>query len=288
MKIDILWDDFSCKTTYGCYVAFELVIICVCAVFSAIRVRAVIGKNWFLILLALAFGLVPVGTNLFRFSHASVDYSASVPYVICEGDFKLSSRLENRVIIATRSCSIACDCIVIAVTWYSTYESARLRRVDYLEERPTLASLLLRDGSLYFLALLSLNLIDIFTYRLSNTAGNLTGFILPISSILISRLLLHIHEAACSNTVYLGSQLPSFVRSSQIDITSTTPGDAVFLSSNWMTAASEDVTVHVTSVNGSSSEKIEDDVGPEDAMAGVEDHNTICNVRHSAILTCTA
>lgn len=39
-----------------------------------------------------------------------------------------------------------------------------------------------------------MNFIDIFTFRLNNTLGNITDYIIPISSILISRFLIYLRQ----------------------------------------------------------------------------------------------
>lgn len=64
-----------------------------------------------------------------------------------EGAIYLTGRLYIRVVvIATRSCVIASDVIVLLVTWYNTYESAKCP--TGVNVKASLAMLLLRDGAL--------------------------------------------------------------------------------------------------------------------------------------------
>ena len=48
----------------------------------------------------------------------------------------------------TRVCAIVSDLLVIIITWWRTY--AMKREADRLHIKASLASLLLRDGTIYF------------------------------------------------------------------------------------------------------------------------------------------
>jgi len=119
------------------------------------------------------------------------------------------------VTIATRTCAIGSDLVVLIVTWYHTYGVIRSYSKETHSAKPTLAKLLLKDGTLYFLALFLVNVADILDFLLANGAlFNLSTFILPMSSILTSRFLLHVRKAAYTTiNVGFGTERPSFVRS---------------------------------------------------------------------------
>jgi len=114
------------------------------------------------------------------------------------------------------------------VTWRYTYSPVVFSREGGRLTKPMLGALVLRDGSLYFVALLLLNVTDMFTYRLNNTIGNLTGFILPISSMLISRFLFNIRQVVDTADASLQSETLSFVvsRTSTIAFASDAPSHA--------------------------------------------------------------
>lgn len=185
----------SCNAAYGFYVSCQLCIIAITAAVSAFRTYLAGNRSWCLAGVALAFGLVPVGTNLYRFSRVSVEFSVDHGIAYCEGNFKLSTTEEDRIIIATRACAIACDATVILVTWSNMYSTVRVLSGETQLSGRGLSWLMLRDGSLYFIALLLLNVIDMVTYYLNHLIGNLTAFILPLSSVLISRLLFNLRDA---------------------------------------------------------------------------------------------
>ncbi|KAI0916180.1 hypothetical protein AcV5_003188 [Taiwanofungus camphoratus] len=95
-----------------------------------------------------------------------------------------------RILIATRICLIVSDLIVVAVTWYNTHD---FMHPIQSHVKHSLAKLLTRDGTLYFLLLLMINIIHIILFTL-NVFQDFAGFTAPISSILMSRFLLNIRQ----------------------------------------------------------------------------------------------
>ncbi|EMD36546.1 hypothetical protein CERSUDRAFT_95835 [Gelatoporia subvermispora B] len=112
------------------------------------------------------------------------------------------------LLIATRACAIAADLLTLVVTWSSTY---RIKRdADKANVKASLATLLLRDGTVYFIILLALNAMHMASY-LTNTFVNISWFLVPISSILISRFLLNLRQVY--HPMNIDTARPSFVRS---------------------------------------------------------------------------
>ncbi|EED80074.1 predicted protein [Postia placenta Mad-698-R] len=102
----------------------------------------------------------------------SVEFSVDHGIAYCEGNFKLSTTEEDSYYCNTSMCdSVRCD----------GNPGDMEQHVQY--------------RSLYFIALLLLNVIDMVTYYLNHLIGNLTAFILPLSSVLISRLLFNLRDA---------------------------------------------------------------------------------------------
>ncbi|KAF9810275.1 hypothetical protein IEO21_07043 [Rhodonia placenta] len=93
----------------------------------ALRTHAVSSANWYLVLPVLLLGLVPVGTNL-------------------------------QVLIATRISVVFSDILVVGATWYYLliHRPAALAHTQLfsmvLVSKPHLPTLVLRDGTLYFLS----------------------------------------------------------------------------------------------------------------------------------------
>ncbi|KAH9889400.1 hypothetical protein C8Q73DRAFT_707436 [Cubamyces lactineus] len=107
--------------------------------------------------------------------------------------------------IASRTCLIVGDLIVLAVTWQSTFNIARAARMARM--RVSLTYSLLTDGTLYFVCLLILNVVNIVVNVVDNTSA-VSAFQDPITSILVSRFLLNLRDVHDA-----GDTRPSFVQS---------------------------------------------------------------------------
>ncbi|KAI0365826.1 hypothetical protein BV20DRAFT_1056101 [Pilatotrama ljubarskyi] len=112
------------------------------------------------------------------------------------------------VLIASRVCFTLTDVIVLMATWLSTY---KWRNTDgfFGDSETTLASVLFRDGSIYFIALTTVNLLYMLLSITSITTGSdpdaklfnnvvLSPYIPPITAIIVDYFLVHLHEAAAS------------------------------------------------------------------------------------------
>ncbi|KAI0919881.1 hypothetical protein AcW1_002980 [Taiwanofungus camphoratus] len=101
------------------------------------------------------------------------------------------------VLIATRTCAILSDLIVLFVTWYHTYSIRK--EACRTNIKTSLVSLLLRDGTVYFVVLLVLNLLQVITEDvlkpvIKETADYLSIFVPAIESILISRFMMNLRQ----------------------------------------------------------------------------------------------
>ncbi|KAJ8453594.1 hypothetical protein ONZ51_g13510 [Trametes cubensis] len=100
--------------------------------------------------------------------------------------------------IACRSALIAADVLVMAVTWHTTSKMDRLTL--QVGRWPSFAHTLFRDGAIYFVVMLVLNVLHLtFTVCQLYTDGlfpisYVTIFTEPLTSILISRFLLNLQE----------------------------------------------------------------------------------------------
>lgn len=190
----------SCEIGQFVLTVSQLMLFVVLAVVSALRVHALSVHNWYLSLPTLLLGLVPFITNTCNV--IGVYYLARpiptlvIPYCMALVPNHLVLGNSNNATIITRICVILSELIVVAVTLRSTYRHAS--RSFRLDRKPSLVALLLRDGVMYFLLLFVLNLSDIFVLTVADN-GALIQFILPMSSILVSRFLLNIHEAMHSS-----------------------------------------------------------------------------------------
>ncbi|OCH85079.1 hypothetical protein OBBRIDRAFT_891399 [Obba rivulosa] len=191
------------------FFVLELLCFAVWAVFSALRVYALDNHKWRIAALTLVLGLVPVGTNTFNDSDTAIVYSYdSVFGQLCFDSPKFTSKTYTIVVSTTRTCMILSDIIVVAVTWVHTYKIKRAAKAANLQS--SLADLLLRDGTFYFVILALLNAAHM-SLAITGVFTFLTVFTIPISSIIISRFLLNLRQVDVSRRS-ADTSLPSFVR----------------------------------------------------------------------------
>ncbi|TFY59207.1 hypothetical protein EVJ58_g5932 [Rhodofomes roseus] len=177
-----------CAAIIMLYTVFTLLLYAITPIFSTLRVYAIAGRKWHFALATFLTGMVAVASNLV-------------------------------MTIATRVCSIVSDLLVIVVTWWRTY--ALKREADRLHMRASLATLLLRDGTIYFVAILVLNIVHIIFVLYNGNVVYVTIFLIPIPALLTSRFLLNLRRAneASSIDVHLITSAstadpPSFTLSS--------------------------------------------------------------------------
>ncbi|KAI0809274.1 hypothetical protein BC629DRAFT_1106994 [Irpex lacteus] len=149
--------------------------------------------------------MVPFVTNLFT------EIASEITYIevnqLCTLSSTQSERLALSLALSTRSVVISADIIVILVTWLKTgrtYREARQQKVV-----APLSRLLLRDGTIYFLVLLVINILvpinDITSLANFDFA---TSFLTTLAPIIICRFILNLRQIDDG-----GSSLPSGGRS---------------------------------------------------------------------------
>ncbi|OCH84964.1 hypothetical protein OBBRIDRAFT_839315 [Obba rivulosa] len=213
----------SCMPVGILQLAADVILYFVWAAFSAIRIYAVSGGNAWLSAGVCALAAVPACLNIYDDAKTSF-LLLPLPLVgtmcVSGSDLSQSEDLHrtSALTIAARTCLIAADAIVLVVTWVKTYWTMRAARSS--GSKAPLADMLLRDGTLYFLVLLILNVLHI-----AGTATNVfvytTMFTTPISSIIISHFLMNLREtAAAPATTGVASDggRPSFVRTQLSDL----------------------------------------------------------------------
>ncbi|GBE83894.1 hypothetical protein SCP_0509510 [Sparassis crispa] len=187
---------------WQCAEAFvmQLMVYTIWAVFSGLRVYAVSSRNWYFTVPTVALGMVPVAANIYSLAKTSYAFVVVLPVLghICQN----TSYLTSDFAILT----IASDVIVLCVTWFNTYTIKR--DADNANIKATIVTLLLRDGTFYFLCLLCLNIIAI-VLDARTPYVYILYFVAPISSMLISRFLLNLRHIYYATGSSAGSGDPS-------------------------------------------------------------------------------
>ncbi|RPD69066.1 hypothetical protein L226DRAFT_617051 [Lentinus tigrinus ALCF2SS1-7] len=115
-------------------------------------------------------------------------------------DYTRTSSCEPKFVIISRSCLLVADLILILITWVSlwkrvVYVSGKLKRLAFTK-------VLLWDGTIYFIVILTMNVLHL-AFSLpsvsrspsSRNFSQITVFTEPITAILVSRFLIDLQEA---------------------------------------------------------------------------------------------
>ncbi|KAI0666894.1 hypothetical protein C8Q78DRAFT_983444 [Trametes maxima] len=191
---------FSCDAYTKALQAIQISQYLPWAAFSALRTFALSRRNWMIATVVLVLSLVPVGINLSQY-HWLVVINDPTPGG-CGNSSTVTLEMAKKcklLTIASRTCMMTADVIVLIVTWVSTLGTIRLTK-DALKGRPAFATMLVRDGTIYFVVLLLLNTLHLTFTMLSITNDALsavsyfTVFTEPITAILVSRFLLDLQQ----------------------------------------------------------------------------------------------
>lgn len=189
--------NLSCQAVAGTYDLLQLVTYIIWAVISAIRIYVVSKGKIYLSVVVFCLAIVPFATNMYSsvmVTYAAVEFAPSPPF--CDPTAHFSMAFDNRALIASRTCAIAADVIVLLTTWYNAPRStAVLKRAFGSGARTPFLLLLLRDGALYFIVLLLITVAQIVVNSIEALSLG-TVFLVPAMSVLVSRFLLDIYQAA--------------------------------------------------------------------------------------------
>ncbi|KAH9939055.1 uncharacterized protein BXZ73DRAFT_76201 [Epithele typhae] len=148
---------------------------------------------WAVSILIFLLSMVPFGINMVEVVETS---GVILPDLGCVGTSSVSDALGLNLTIASRSCLMAADVLLVLVTWHELWGNQKLTR---LFQRDTFANVLLRDGTIYFIVLLIMNALHLaFTLMAIDQPGTTVSYVTiftdPLTSILVSRFLLRLQS----------------------------------------------------------------------------------------------
>lgn len=114
----------------------------------------------------------------------------------------ISQATSDALVIITRGSVVVSDILVVAATWYYISHTSSIREQlvrSVWAARPNLTTVMFRDGTLYFVTISLLNVIDlVINFSNINTYDGLSMIVMisALSSILVSHFLICIREAA--------------------------------------------------------------------------------------------
>ncbi|EPT04768.1 hypothetical protein FOMPIDRAFT_158377 [Fomitopsis schrenkii] len=183
----------SCESAVLVLASFQIMNFFIWAIVSSLRVYAISNRGLGFALVTLALGLVPVGTNLFNFIESSYFVNTYSIFVECQYSQKFSDAVGFRLLILTRVSVIVADAVVLLVSWRHLHGTLKSSHVGV--NRSSLGVLLLRDGTLYFLILLLLNIAQIIAVLdFGQNLDPIPDFIFPLTLVIISRFILNLRR----------------------------------------------------------------------------------------------
>ncbi|PCH37203.1 hypothetical protein WOLCODRAFT_109731, partial [Wolfiporia cocos MD-104 SS10] len=121
-------------------------------VISGLRIYTILRRCWRLSSATALLGIVPAVTNIVLFSSQHLMFQDGI-YSMTP---TLSTSTQFKVEIATRTCAIISDTSVILTSWLAIYGVVNYSYNKRI--KTSLAQSLVRDGTMYFVALLALNI----------------------------------------------------------------------------------------------------------------------------------
>ncbi|KAH9834628.1 uncharacterized protein C8Q71DRAFT_859593 [Rhodofomes roseus] len=165
---------------------------------SSLRVYAVSNRNRFLTVISILFGLIPFIVNLFGAAQDSIVLYPLAQFGLC------ATTNHNSPTTSIRAGAIGSDALVVLVIWY--FLSCASTRFRNGSAGSSLSLILVRNGTLYFIVLLLVNILDlalVVTSALYVSSSSviqaynpLPVTIFPITSIIIARFTLDLRKLA--------------------------------------------------------------------------------------------
>jgi hypothetical protein len=165
----------SCTAVQILLDILTVLLFVVFAVFATLRIYAIWNRNIPISLLILALYLVPVVSNTYAFATDTIGFFVDPDAgPQCFETSKLSNGVNSRLALSTRLCLMVADAIVLLLTWRKTF--GMRTRASKLSVNTPLLTLIIKDGTIYFIALLLMNIAQII----------MKEFVRPFSSHLVS------------------------------------------------------------------------------------------------------
>ncbi|GJE98348.1 hypothetical protein PsYK624_145760 [Phanerochaete sordida] len=188
------------------------------AVFSGLRVYALWHDSrlrYILLVVVILLGCIPIATNsvLRLVARASAIHRHPIYVVYIPRGRARASELHKSVLALsprpaglmrltlvlyfTRSGALASDLLVVVLTWTKTFMHWKQQRRAGLKS--SVATLLLRDGTIYFGAILALDIAQMVTYSVKNVNGyaNIAdNFLQGLPPVLLQRFMLNLRQFA--------------------------------------------------------------------------------------------
>lgn len=151
-----------CKITYFILFSASIWVSVVSAVFNTLRIWAIWGRHWGILAVGLPINLLPAALNLCTVAWLHITSSPFPRHIGgCGVSYSIPTDTLTRLTIASRACAIVADAMILAAMWmktWSIHQVMKSTRIDAGQPKVSLSGLLIRDGTIYFVVLLCLNI----------------------------------------------------------------------------------------------------------------------------------
>lgn len=187
----------GCSTIYAFIDLSFMAAVAVISLFSALRVYALwqaSSARYAYAAVVLMLGLVPVWTNIYLWTRTSIEYVELPLFSTCTTWSALPDKTNNALLYFTRGCAIASDVVVLVLTWIKSL--SQFREMRQLKMGSSVSTILLRDGTIYFVALLVMNILQVVTYStgLAGGAAYAIVFLQALPPLLVQRFMLNLRQ----------------------------------------------------------------------------------------------
>jgi len=184
-------DFLVCAILVYSEMGLNLALLGSAAIFSALRVYAIYGKNLWIFTAVLLLGLSSPAISLYTFTQAEAQDIATPQS--CGYAVYMDEGTYDTYMMISRATSIAADGFVLYLTWSKT-RAMRSSGLVLLGARETLSMALLRNGGVYFALLLILNVVGLGVGRDFFIVNGMSGLIANLTSILTSRYIINLRR----------------------------------------------------------------------------------------------
>ncbi|KAI0818721.1 hypothetical protein BC629DRAFT_1463743 [Irpex lacteus] len=184
----------SCKMGQYLSTAVMLMQFLCFALFSALRVYALSDGRYLTAVIVFALNLVPVATNLFICTITLIVEDSDV----CTSIPALSVKTQFLLTLTTRIAVILGDVLVLAVTWMKT--AYVYKEALQLNLWAPYATILFRDGTIYFIGLLTLNVLDVLEFSIPTlwTLDIVQPFFIILPPMVVCHFILNLRQIKSS------------------------------------------------------------------------------------------
>ncbi|EKM48267.1 uncharacterized protein PHACADRAFT_214876 [Phanerochaete carnosa HHB-10118-sp] len=162
------------------------------ALFASLRVFAIWDRSYVWSLIVFALNMVQFATNVIFPKHSFIVYP--LVGVKCVSIYRFSAQTTGtsrpRVVYITRGSAVLADAIVLVLTWIKTF--GRWKQARRLNAEVSLTACFLRDGTIFFIALVAMNIAQLLTFDFSADLSPMSSFISTLPPVLINRFLINL------------------------------------------------------------------------------------------------